>query len=157
MKAVAVIFSVVFLAGIFSALELFVSNASIGGQVYVLAQEENGSLFEGPGEVASPLGRAFPVEIKNGQAEFPAGEVGEWEVRIGSVKRKASVFDEGAHARSVDGGGNPFGLFFAAIGLVFALGVCALFVAAKKALEDKGREESAKPAQKRRLEKESGG
>ncbi len=134
-------------------LQVFVSNASIGEMVYVLAQEENGSLFEGTGAVVSPSGRSSELEIRNGQAAFGASEVGEWEVRAGGMKRKASVFDEAARAGRAGKETDFSPIFFAAIGIVFVLGICGLFVAAKKALNEKGREEEGQMKGKRRLER----
>ncbi len=101
-----------FLACTVFPLQLLVSDSQIGGEIYVLAYYENGTLFEGKGNAVNPSGETAVFAISNGQAKLNASEVGEWKVEVEGVAKEAQVADEEAKAgrggKEGEGHGEPF-------------------------------------------------
>ncbi|PIN84292.1 hypothetical protein COV61_00500, partial [Candidatus Micrarchaeota archaeon CG11_big_fil_rev_8_21_14_0_20_47_5] len=150
MKALAALLFLFLSCAVFP-LQLLVSDSQIGGEIYVLAYYENGTLFEGNGNVVNPSGEAAVFAIRAGQAKLNASEVGEWRVEVEGIAREAQVADEEAKAGrgGKEGDGGIFIFLFVLLAVLGAGGI--VFILRRALLgEFEGAQTKEKAAEKKR-------
>lgn len=134
LSAIALVFAFL-TANIFAQTQVFVSNATYGGQISVLVYE-NGNLASGSVEAISPSNATYYSPLVYGQAQFNASEAGNWAIEYNGQKYGSYVDDAagafGAHAQSVlaDQGTSqqPDIAFYLALLLSLAIGCVLVFI-----------------------------
>ncbi|MEM2962969.1 MAG: hypothetical protein QXW70_02020 [Candidatus Anstonellales archaeon] len=145
------------LVGLFYGLELLVSNATVGKDIYVLVYEERGELFDGVGKAQTPTGAEIFFELYHGQGRINASEVGRWEIWVGEEKRDVFVFDEKPRTRVFEGQADFFLLFSFLLALVVVFGFLGVVFICRKLVLEEERVDLIRETRKRTLGREEAG